>query len=86
MLDFLVSNPGKVFSREQLLAYVWGREPEHDTRTVDVHVRRLRRKLGAKYGQCLVTMRHAGYKFIPPTAQPSSVSPSLTPAAPGGGK
>jgi hypothetical protein len=45
-------------------------EQETGTRTVDVHVHRLRRKLGAKYGRCLVTMRHAGYKFSPQAAQP----------------
>ena len=70
LLDFFVSNPGKVFPRGQLLGVVWGRHQRHGTRTVDVHVHRLRRKLGAKYGQCLVTMRQAGYKFIPPAAQP----------------
>jgi DNA-binding winged helix-turn-helix (wHTH) protein len=80
LLDFLASHPGRVFSRRQLLAHVWGREQEHGTRTVDVHVHRLRRKLGAEYGQCLVTVRHVGYKFILPAAQPDLVSPSPHPA------
>ena len=73
LLDFLVSNPGKVFSREQLLGDVWERDHEHGPRTVDVHVHRLRRKLGAKYGQCLVTVRQVGYKFVPPAGQPGFV-------------
>jgi DNA-binding response OmpR family regulator len=76
LLDFLASHPGKVFTRRQLLAHVWGRDQEHGTRTVDVHVHRLRRKLGAEYGQCLVTMRHIGYKFTPHAAQPDLASPS----------
>lgn len=66
LLDFLASNPGKVFSRAQLLGRVWGKGQEHDTRTVDVHVHRLRRKLGSRHGQCLVTVRRVGYKYAPP--------------------
>jgi DNA-binding winged helix-turn-helix (wHTH) protein len=86
LLDYFRSNPGTVFSRGQLLAHVWRREQEQGIRTVDVHVHRLRRKLGAEYGQCLVTMRHVGYKFTPPAAQPDPVSPSTHPATPGGEK
>jgi DNA-binding response OmpR family regulator len=70
LLDFLVSNPGRVFSRGQLLRRVWGREPAEGTRTVDVHMHRLRRKLGASHGQCLVTVRRVGYKFAPPGHRP----------------
>lgn len=70
LLDFLVSNPGKVFRREQLITRVWGDGHENGSRTVDVHVHRLRRKLGTTHGQCLVTMKHVGYKFIPSNAQP----------------
>jgi DNA-binding response OmpR family regulator len=79
LLDFLVANPWKVFSRRQLLARVWRRGQEDDSRTVDVHVHRLRHKLGARYGQCLVTVRHVGYKFIPPAAEPGPASPSPRP-------
>ena len=79
LLNFLVSNPGKVFSRGQLLTHVWGRGQQHESRTVDVHVHRLRRKLGVKYGRCLVTMRHVGYKFIPPGAQPGPAPPAPCP-------
>jgi DNA-binding response OmpR family regulator len=66
LLVFLTANPGRVFSREQLLGRVWGRGPGHATRTVDVHVHRLRRKLGPGYGQSLVTVRNVGYKFASP--------------------
>ena len=66
LLDFLASNPGRVFSRGQLLRRVWGREAAQGARTVDVHVHRLRRKLGAGHGRCLVTVRRVGYKFAPP--------------------
>ena len=86
LLDYFVSYPGRVFSRAQLLAHVWRREQDDGIRTVDVHIHRLRRKLGAEYGQCLVTMRHVGYKFIPPDAQPDPVSPSPHAATPGGEK
>jgi DNA-binding response OmpR family regulator len=72
LLDFLMANPGKVFSREQLLGHVWGPGPGRNARTVDVHVSRLRRKLGASHGAHLVTMRRAGYKFTP--SAPRSVS------------
>jgi len=70
LLDFLVSNPGRVFSRGQLLRRVWRREPAEGTRTVDVHMHRLRRKLGTSHGQCLVTVRRVGYKFAPPGSPP----------------
>jgi DNA-binding response OmpR family regulator len=66
LLVFLTANPGKVFSREQLLRRVWGRGPGKGARTVDVHVHRLRRKLGPRYGRSLVTVRNVGYKFAPP--------------------
>ena len=79
LLDFLMSNPGKVFSRGQLLTHVWGRGHQQESRTVDVHVHRLRRKLGAGYGRCLVTMRHVGYKFIPPGARPGPARPAPCP-------
>jgi DNA-binding winged helix-turn-helix (wHTH) protein len=76
LLGFLASHPGKVFSAGSCSRTCGEREQEHGTRTVDVHVHRLRRKLGAEYGQCLVTMRHIGYKFTPPAAQPDLASPS----------
>ena len=68
LLHFLVSNPGRVFTREQLLSSVWGYSSQGITRTVDVHVHRLRRKLGPEYGQFLITVSRVGYRFAPPAA------------------
>jgi Transcriptional regulatory protein, C terminal len=68
LLDFLTSNAGQVFSRDQLLERVWGHSYPGLTRTVDVHVHRLRRKLGPGYAKCLVTVRRVGYRFTPPAA------------------
>ena len=56
-LKFLVQHPGRVFSREQLLQEVWGFDYYGGTRTVDVHVRRLRAKLGPEYEAAIVTER-----------------------------
>jgi two-component system alkaline phosphatase synthesis response regulator PhoP len=63
LLKFLAENQGRVFSREQLLDQVWGIEAAIETRTVDVHMRRLREKLG-KAGKHLITLRGVGYKFV----------------------
>jgi DNA-binding response OmpR family regulator len=70
LLAFLAANPGKVFSRTELLSVVWSQETHiagERGRTVDVHVSRLRRKLGSAYGQCLITEFRIGYQFRPPT-------------------
>jgi two-component system alkaline phosphatase synthesis response regulator PhoP len=63
LLLFLAQNKEKVFSRERLLDTVWGVEVAIETRTVDVHMRRLREKLG-KAGKHLITLRGVGYKFV----------------------
>lgn len=63
LLAFLSTNPAQVFSRADLLARVWPDCPPANTRTVDVHVSRLRRKLGPAYGQCLATEYRVGYRF-----------------------
>lgn len=63
LLKYLVQHPGKVFSREQLLSDVWGYDYFGGTRTVDVHVRRLRAKLGDAE-QLIGTVRNVGYRFI----------------------
>jgi DNA-binding response OmpR family regulator len=55
-----------VFSRADLVERVWQRSFTADSRTVDVHVSRLRHKLGPAYGRCLVTEYRAGYMFRPP--------------------
>ena len=63
LLRFLAQNPGKVFSREILLSRVWGYEYYGGARTVDVHVRRLRAKLGEEHQHLIETVRSVGYKF-----------------------
>ena len=65
LLAFLAANPGQVFARTQLLARVWGNAYQEGTRTVDVHMHRLRRKLGPQYARRLVTVRHVGYMYQP---------------------
>ena len=67
LLAFLSANPAQVFSRADLLERVWGQQDNshHHTRTVDVHVSRLRRKLGPAFGQCLTTEHRVGYRFDP---------------------
>ena len=65
VLYFLASHPNQVFTREQLLSQIWGFEFFGDSRTVDVHIKRLREKLAdsEKYGWTLYTVRGVGYKF-----------------------
>ncbi len=63
LLRFLASHPGKVFSREALLSQVWGYEYYGGARTVDVHVRRLRSKLGEEHASLIQTVRSVGYKL-----------------------
>lgn len=64
LLKYLVLHPGRVLTREHLLSEVWGYDYYGGTRTVDVHVRRLRAKLGA-YDGCISTVRNVGYRFSP---------------------
>ncbi|MCG3175309.1 MAG: Phosphate regulon transcriptional regulatory protein PhoB [Candidatus Omnitrophica bacterium] len=63
LLKFLCGNPGTVFTREVLLNKVWGYEYYGGTRTVDVHIRRLRSKIEGKNLQFIETVRNIGYKF-----------------------
>ncbi|HEC11078.1 MAG TPA: response regulator transcription factor [Acidimicrobiales bacterium] len=63
LLRFLASHPGKVFTREVLLNRVWGYEYYGGARTVDVHVRRLRAKLGEGHSQLIQTIRSVGYRL-----------------------
>lgn len=65
LLKYLVQHPGRVFSREHLLADVWGYDYYGGTRTVDVHVRRLRAKLGTEHEALIGTVRNVGYRFSP---------------------
>jgi DNA-binding winged helix-turn-helix (wHTH) protein len=65
LLKFLAQHPGRVFTRAQLLQEVWGYDYFGGTRTVDVHVRRLRAKLGAEHEALIGTVRNVGYRFVP---------------------
>lgn len=64
LLKFLCGNPGTVFTREVLLNKVWGYEYYGGTRTVDVHIRRLRSKIEGKSSTFIETVRNIGYKFV----------------------
>ncbi|MFJ5994241.1 winged helix-turn-helix domain-containing protein [Streptomyces sp. NPDC092370] len=68
LLAHLVAHPGRVHTRDQLVGTVWGYGHVGDGRTVDVHVARLRRKLGAEHRDTIRTVRRVGYKYVPPTA------------------
>ena len=63
LLRFFVEHPHRVWSREQLLSKVWGYEYYGGARTVDVHVRRLRSKLGEQRASWITTVRSVGYRF-----------------------
>lgn len=63
LLRFFIGNPGRVWSREQLLSKVWGYDYFGGARTVDVHVRRLRSKLGEERASWISTVRSVGYRF-----------------------
>ena len=63
LLKFLAQHPGKVFTRETLLSRVWGYEYYGGARTVDVHIRRLRAKLGEEHANLISTVRSVGYRF-----------------------
>lgn len=71
LLKYLVAHPGRVFTRTQLLQEVWGYDYYGGTRTVDVHVRRLRAKLGVEYEQIIGTVRNVGYRLDPPGEKPA---------------
>ncbi len=74
LLKFLAQHPGRVFSRQQLLQEVWGYDYFGGTRTVDVHVRRLRAKLGPENETLIGTVRNVGYRFVLPTKEQKAVA------------
>jgi DNA-binding response OmpR family regulator len=78
LLKFLAQHPGRVFTRAQLLQEVWGYDYFGGTRTVDVHVRRLRAKLGAEHEALIGTVRNVGYRFVLP-ATPQQREPAPVP-------
>jgi DNA-binding response OmpR family regulator len=69
LLKYLAQHPGRVFTRAQLLHEVWGYDYFGGTRTVDVHVRRLRAKLGVEHEALIGTVRNVGYKFVLPAPE-----------------
>ena len=76
LFKFLAQHPGRVFTREQLLQEVWGYDYFGGTRTVDVHVRRLRAKLGPEHESLIGTVRNVGYRFVvpPSTREPAEAN------------
>jgi DNA-binding response OmpR family regulator len=74
LLKYLVQHPGRVFTRSQLLQEVWGYDYFGGTRTVDVHIRRLRAKLGPEHEALIGTVRHVGYRFNTPNSQNQGVA------------
>jgi DNA-binding response OmpR family regulator len=71
LLKFLAQHPGRVFTRQQLLQEVWGYDYFGGTRTVDVHVRRLRAKLGTDNETLIGTVRNVGYRFVATKTEPA---------------
>jgi DNA-binding response OmpR family regulator len=71
LLKFLAQHPGRVFTRSHLVQEVWGYDYFGGTRTVDVHVRRLRAKLGPEHEALIGTVRNVGYKFVRPVDAPA---------------
>ncbi len=66
LLEFLAANPGRVIGRDEMLDSVWGYDSETTTRTIDVHVARLRQRLGeSELPRHILTIRGRGYKFAP---------------------
>ena len=74
LIKHLAQHPGRVFTRAQLLQEVWGYDYFGGTRTVDVHVRRLRAKLGSEHEVLIGTVRNVGYRFVPERTPPASES------------
>jgi DNA-binding response OmpR family regulator len=80
LLKYLAQHPGRVFTRAQLLQEVWGYDYFGGTRTVDVHVRRLRAKLGPEREALIGTVRNVGYKFVAQVTDPLPESSLDVPA------
>ena len=71
LLKYLAQHPGRVFTRHQLLQEVWGYDYYGGTRTIDVHIRRLRAKLGPEREALIGTVRNVGYRFVLPPSEMS---------------
>lgn len=81
LLAYLSAHPSTVFSRADLVQQVWQRDFAADSRTVDVHISRLRHKLGAEYGRCLVTEYRVGYQFRPTSGTTGTGGPPIPDAS-----
>ena len=81
LLKYLAQHPSRVFTRARLLQEVWGYDYFGGTRTVDVHVRRLRAKLGPEHESFIGTVRNVGYKFV----QPNETAAAIDSATDAGG-
>ena len=77
LLKYLAQHPGRVFTRDQLLQEVWGYDYFGGTRTVDVHVRRLRAKLGTDHETLIGTVRNVGYRFVVPPREQAGTARTL---------
>jgi len=77
LLKYLAQHPGRVFTRAQLLQEVWGYDYFGGTRTVDVHVRRLRAKLGVENESLIGTVRNVGYRFVTQPSNDDSTSVTI---------
>ncbi|MFC9242496.1 winged helix-turn-helix domain-containing protein [Streptomyces sp. NPDC057136] len=75
LLAHLVLRPHHAHSREQLMAGIWGYDHIGDGRTVDVHIARLRRKLGTDHRHRIVTVRRVGYKYVPDQQEGPNTAP-----------
>ena len=77
LLKYLAQHPGRVFTRDQLLQEVWGYDYFGGTRTVDVHIRRLRANLGPEKEGLIGTVRNVGYRFVdvPVEAPDQAITP-----------
>lgn len=82
LLKYLAQHPGRVFTRAQLLQEVWGYDYFGGTRTVDVHVRRLRAKLGPEHEALIGTVRNVGYRLVPPATARSDGDAAADPGPP----
>ncbi len=79
LLKYLAQHPGRVFTRQQLLQEVWGYDYFGGTRTVDVHVRRLRAKLGTDHETLIGTVRNVGYRFVESDDEDGESAPDAAP-------
>ncbi|MFD3656500.1 winged helix-turn-helix domain-containing protein [Streptomyces sp. NPDC058620] len=79
LLAHLVRHPHQVHSREQLMVDIWGYDHIGDGRTVDVHIARLRRKLGRAHRHRIVTVRRVGYTYVPDQQESTNTAPCRRP-------